>query len=52
MNEIVCMPNIITYSTIFYGIIKENKILAGLKLHDQMEDKGYELYMKTTPSYL
>ena len=52
MNENDCMPDIITYSTIIYGIIKENKILEALKFHDQMEDKGYELYMKTTLSYL
>ena len=52
MNENDCMPDIITYSTIIYGLIKENKILEALKLHDQMADKGYELYMKTTLSYL
>ena len=52
MNENDYMPDLITYSTIIYGLIKENKILEALKLHDQMADKGYELYMKTTLSYL
>ena len=52
MNENDCMPDIITYITIIYGLIKENKFLEALKLHDQMADKGYELYMKTTLSYL
>ena len=51
MNENDCMPNIITYGTIIYGLLKENKILEALKLHDKMADKGYEIYMKTTISY-